>query len=174
MKPPVVKDYLTEALFQLLQEKPYHRITINELVNRAGVCRASFYRNYLTMDQIIEEYLQNLFHQIYTEHPLDPEHMRSSLEIIFARLMRDRQRLLVLGRQGLLQNLQQYILKSTTNEILRFGVMNNRYQPHYFAGASSAMISAWIGYGMEESAAEMADLFIKSLYGYMKLTPDDV
>lgn len=169
MRPTVVKELLTEAMFRLLSEKPYSKISINELVNRAGVCRASFYRNYLTKDQIIDEYLQELFQNIYRKYPLEAEHIREGIECIFDALLNEKQRLMLLGKQGLLVKLQEYMFETTVNEINKFKVLNNRYQPHYFSGATSAMISAWISWGMEESAADMADLFIKSLYGYMKI-----
>lgn len=48
-------------------------------------------------------------------------------------------------------------------------VLNNYYQPYFFDGVSSAIISAWIENGMEESPAEMSELFIKSLKGYMEI-----
>lgn len=169
MRPTVVKQLLTNAMFELLSETAYPKISINMLVEKAGVCRASFYRNYLTKEQIIDEYLQEMFKNIYRKYPLEATDIRGGVESIFAALLDEKPRLLLLGRQGLLIKLQDYMFETTVNEINKFDVLNNRYQPHYFAGATSAMISAWIGYGMEESAADMADLFIKSLYGYMKI-----
>lgn len=169
MRPLVVKQLITDALFDLLNEKAFSKISINELVNRAKVCRASFYRNYLTKEQIVDEYLQGLFSAIYSKYPLDAAKMREGIANIFAAMLVEKERLILLERHGLLHKLPEYVYESTLNEILRFTVLNNRYQPHYFTGATSAMITAWISYGMEESAEEMAELFIKSLYGYMKI-----
>ena len=168
MKPVIVKGYLTEALLQLLRDKPLNEISINELVRKAGVCRSSFYRNYLTPEQIIDEYLENIFMENGRNHPIDPEDMKGSIAQQFGTLLPEKEHLLTLSRRNLLLRMPQYIYNGTVSEITRFGVMNNRYQPHYFAGAASAMIAAWIGYGMEESPEEMAELFVKSLYGYME------
>jgi len=41
-----VINHLTEALLLLLAQKPLEEISISELVDTAGVGRASFYRNY--------------------------------------------------------------------------------------------------------------------------------
>lgn len=41
-----VKECITEALLKLMNEKAISDITITELVERAGVARASFYRNF--------------------------------------------------------------------------------------------------------------------------------
>ena len=50
------KDYLTTALFQLLQTKCLNEIKITDLVKRAGVSRMAFYRNFETIDEVLIEY----------------------------------------------------------------------------------------------------------------------
>ena len=44
-----VKQSIVRALFSLMQEKSLADIHITELVNSAGVARASFYRNSLSV-----------------------------------------------------------------------------------------------------------------------------
>ena len=41
-----VKTSITSALFELLKEKSISEISITEIINKAHVARASFYRNY--------------------------------------------------------------------------------------------------------------------------------
>ena len=50
-----VKDRITEALCSLIIDDgiPYQQISIQELVDKAEVCRNSFYRNYGTMEDIL-------------------------------------------------------------------------------------------------------------------------
>ena len=165
MKPVVVKEYLTAALFELLEIKPYGRISINELVAKAGVCRSSFYRNYLTTDGIIDEYLRGVFCR---EHSLDAGNMEQSVKNIFSNLLEEKKRLVILGRQELLMKLPEYLYETTVSQIMSLNVLNNRYQPYFFAGAASSVITAWIRSGMEESAEEMARIFVHSLGGYME------
>lgn len=42
----LVKNFITEALIKLLKNKTLDKITITEITNKAGVGRASFYRNF--------------------------------------------------------------------------------------------------------------------------------
>lgn len=67
------KDYLTTALFQLLQTKCLNEIKITDLVKRAGVSRMAFYRNYETIDEVLIEYfepkIQSLFDAVILEVP---------------------------------------------------------------------------------------------------------
>ena len=41
-----VKDRLMQAMISLTKEKEWTKITVTDLINRAGVARASFYRNF--------------------------------------------------------------------------------------------------------------------------------
>lgn len=48
-----VKGNITKTLFTLMQKKSLSEITITELVNGAGVARASFYRNYCSKEDVL-------------------------------------------------------------------------------------------------------------------------
>ena len=42
----IVKDSIAQSIFQLMKRKRFSDITITEIVKKAGVARASFYRNF--------------------------------------------------------------------------------------------------------------------------------
>ena len=64
-----VKSYLTHAYFVLLSKKPYIDITVSELTKQAGVSRVSFYRNFSTLDEVMEYGLKR-FYEIVTKDVL--------------------------------------------------------------------------------------------------------
>lgn len=51
----LTKECLQTALIYLMNEKPFEKITITELVARSGVSRSAFYRNYTSKEDIIIE-----------------------------------------------------------------------------------------------------------------------
>lgn len=55
------KEYITEALLQLMKKKEYENITITDIAKRAGVTRITFYRNFNNKDDVIKQYLKNVF-----------------------------------------------------------------------------------------------------------------
>ncbi len=77
--------FIFEAFQALLQEKPYKDIKITEVIERAQVSRATFYRNYDTLEDILRyeceqkfaalrEYIMEYYRNKNTEkstHPLD-------------------------------------------------------------------------------------------------------
>lgn len=169
MKRHTVKDYYTEALFELLKKKPLAEITVSDLVKKSGASRASFYRNYLTKEQIIDEYLDAVFGDIYQNHPLSPAGMREEVCAVFRDLLAHKERLRVLKTAGLLDRIDRFLYRNTLAEIQRLGVLHNKYQPHFFAGATTALIKAWIEYDFAESPEEMTEIFFRSLAGYMTI-----
>lgn len=64
-----VKREIKGAVIQLMAEKTYMDITVVDIVNCAGVARASFYRNFnsinYVIDAIAEEMSEELIEDIY-------------------------------------------------------------------------------------------------------------
>lgn len=167
MKPCVVKQYITEALFKLMAKKDYHSVTVNELVKTAGVCRSSFYRNFLSIESIVDDYYKNTFNEIFIACPMTESNMRIAVKHIFTEIKVRRNYFDILKRQGLLDKMNPFLYSDTLKQINKLKVLNNRYQPHFFAGASFALIKAWIEYGFKETEDEMTDIFFRSLNGYI-------
>lgn len=73
----ITKESIQEALICLLSEKDLDKISICELVQKAGVSRTAFYRNYSSKDEVLTEYskihlslINNLIWQaIYKNNP---------------------------------------------------------------------------------------------------------
>jgi len=45
----------------LMDEKPYNKITISDIVEKAGIVRQTFYHNYNDKDDVLLEYIRNTF-----------------------------------------------------------------------------------------------------------------
>lgn len=58
---------LGEALFALVEEKEYHKISIRELTERADMAYATFFRHYETKEGLLMEQLQAVLHDIETQ-----------------------------------------------------------------------------------------------------------
>ena len=49
-----VKEEIKKAFLQVLLRKPYADVTVSDLVNEAQVARMSFYRNFNSLDDVLE------------------------------------------------------------------------------------------------------------------------
>ena len=80
----LVLQCLTEALLKLMEKKPFNEINVSELCEKAGVARASFYRNYDSMQEILTNYLSSVTDEWWEEfvkYPEDEFHEKVLLHI---------------------------------------------------------------------------------------------
>ncbi len=150
-----------------MEKKNYNSISISLLVNVAGVSRSSFYRNYYDILDIVDEFYKDTFNEIYAKHPISENNMDTTVMEIFKEIKAKRKEFELLNRQGLLDRMSRPVYDVTLNEIQRMNVWNNRYQPYFFAGAAYSLVKAWIDFGFKETEQELAEIFFKSLKGYM-------
>lgn len=68
----VTKRLIKEALLRLLNEKPLDKVKVNELCAVSGVNRATFYRHYETLRDVLREVETEFFLQI--PHPTKTHH----------------------------------------------------------------------------------------------------
>ncbi|GEN88528.1 TetR/AcrR family transcriptional regulator [Oceanobacillus sojae] len=54
------QKWLIEALLSLLEEKPYHKISIKEIAEKANLDRSTFYRHFDSKQALLEQYLDSL------------------------------------------------------------------------------------------------------------------
>jgi AcrR family transcriptional regulator len=55
------KSWIFEAVMLLMEEKPYSKITVSDITEKAGIARQTFYRNYADKDDVVFEYIMNTF-----------------------------------------------------------------------------------------------------------------
>jgi AcrR family transcriptional regulator len=53
------KDWIFQAIMLLLDEKPYNKISVQDITQKAGIARQTFYRSYDGKDDAVFEYLSN-------------------------------------------------------------------------------------------------------------------
>ena len=52
-KKQLTKEYIIQSLFILMKTKDYSDITIQDITNKAGVNRSTYYRNFSCKENII-------------------------------------------------------------------------------------------------------------------------
>ena len=153
-----VIEHLKNALLKLLSEKPMNDISISELVEKAGVGRASFYRNYEQKEDILKAYINDLFRE-WTEEwqKNDGAPLSEQIRTMIAHFEKYRDFYKMLNDRGL-----TYLLKDVL--IGLYGPKPEYEKKQAYASAFVAYvlygwIDVWFQRGMQESAEEMAEMF---------------
>lgn len=158
----LTRECIRTALIYLLKDTPFEHITVTSIIQRAGVSRAGFYRNYSSKEAVLDELAQITYEGLATfimdkKYESDPH--RWYLDLF--QLIQDHAKSFELLIQ--IQIPKEYLFRIETP--LK-QLMTNRSTKEYYryiATASSLkeIILEWFLKGMKESPEEMADFFVE-------------
>jgi AcrR family transcriptional regulator len=103
------KDYIIDAFFALLSEHDYYAIDVTKISKKAGVSRATFYRNFQSKEEIIKAYFERSEIEFLSAHSaLNPySDPREFVYYCFEKLGKEKANLLALYHQGLIHYLSE-------------------------------------------------------------------
>lgn len=165
-----VKKSIEQAFFALLKEKSFSEITVTDLVKKSGVARASYYRNFSSKEDIIQEYLLNLRKEVEyilslsVKNPEENYISQESVAIHLSVYLKEKHAILLLCDNGF-----SVFFQEETNRYAeeKFGDMPyssiERYQIYFMAGAFFNVALQWLRDGAKESPAEMAQLLLEMI-----------
>ncbi len=155
----LTRECLQTALIYLMGQKPFDKISITELVKRAGVSRTAFYRNYTSKEDILIELKESIFHAI--SDSISSLESKNDYYKWFCHCFQAIKDNASLFRLLLLANLSREPL-SDFNSVLERCIPSHTIAEHYqklaIEGAFSAIIMNWFNNGMNEEVSFMADL----------------
>ncbi len=155
------------AFFELLKDNDFNKITITEIINKSGVSRMGFYRNYSSKEEIIEKFIEECFDEtvesIKKERDLDfsiVTIMKSTLTYFqqyskYMKIIIDRDQLYLLFKayEKAFRNLYETTKESRLRD----------YSTQMFIGELFLLEMQWVKTGMHESPSEMANIYYKIL-----------
>lgn len=164
-----VKDRLFCALIAFAERKgDWSRLTVTELINEAGVARASFYRNFKSVEELIDYGIQRMAQRYHEGLPDSGEdfHSRAVMRYKFQFYKEYAGLVLAFHHAKLSTTLLDVI---TDCEIDACGDMPansiSRYELYFFSGAFYNMLLCWLENGAKETPEAMADEFLRIVNG---------
>lgn len=88
---------IEQCFLELLREKPVAKITVTELCEKAQINRATFYKHYQDVPQLLEKLENDLFDQIRDMFRAQAENMESMLMDMMRYTKREWERFMALG-----------------------------------------------------------------------------
>ena len=158
---------------ELMNEKPYMDITITEIVNKAGVARMSFYRNYNSISDLIDDIIADMSSEFADEvYPVitsnEEEKWRHFLSEYFHRITRDRMKFrphnlknssVVFSRLN--AKIQQKIDEEGKPETIA-----EKYVSIGKMGLINSIAEKWIDEGMKESPEEIINYIMSFITAF--------
>lgn len=159
-----VKDRLLYALVGFAGQKDWSKLTVAELIEAAGVARASFYRNFKSVEDIIEYGIRQMALRYHEGKPCPDEGPRSRETVLYKFRFYQKHAGLVLAFHH--AKAATTLLDVITDcEIDAWGDMSissiQRYELYYFSGAFYNMLLCWLESGTKETPEAMAEEFLR-------------
>lgn len=158
----ITRESLEISLLQLLDKKDLKKITISELVERAGVSRAAFYRNYESKEELLESIFQSTVSKI--TQSLEGYNFKTDLYQIWVYLFKEAKkeaRIISLAvdynfEKLLTKAVYEYLEKRSKNQKSSQGPAS--YLNSFLSSAIVSVLAKWIKDGMKVPAEKMASL----------------
>lgn len=163
-----VKERLLAALVGFSGKKDWSKVTVTEVIEASGVARASFYRNFKSVGEIIDYAVREMSFRYHEGKP------SPATELYDRELMRYKFRFY---REHAVLVLAFHHARASTTllglitdcEIEAYGDMPassiSRYALYYYSGAFYNMLLCWLESGMRESPEAMADEYLRLVNG---------
>ncbi len=163
------RDTLGDALVALMQEKNFDDITVQDLLDRAGVGRSTFYQHYRDKDDLflsdVEDFLQ-LLSSALSQHGASPRRLLPVQEL-FSHIRETHgfyAALVKAGKMDDVQTLARGIFARSIEERLQrsgieMGPAQQSAHAHALAGSVFSLLDWWIDQGMKRESREMDDVF---------------
>lgn len=172
---PSVKIEIQKAFMQLLLQKAYMDITVSDLVNKAQVARMSFYRNFNSLDDVVESIANDMIKNFNTDIApvLQENSERKWRELLFEMLYRFTQFQKEFGI-----SLKEFGKSHTNNDIIisrmREKIFQNENElsnstsaeKYVIAGKISlifCVVGKWALTGMQEDPEEIVNIIMSMI-----------
>lgn len=156
----ITRESIEISLLQLLDKKDFKKITISELVERAGVSRAAFYRNYGSKEEILKSIFESSIAKITKS--LDGYNLKTDLYQVWVSLLKEVKKEAKIISLAIDYNFEQVLTKEVYDFLeKRNGSSSNgsgSYLNSFWSSAIVSVISKWVKDGMKTPAEKIAKL----------------
>jgi len=165
------RDRLGDALIELIQEKPFDSVTVQDVLDRAGVVRSTFYAHYRDKDDLFfsdaDEFLEAIANVLTRSQ--DKSDRVAPVREFFAHVAEGRRLYDALVESGRIHNFFELArghfargIEGRLAELPRSGALAPATRPlvaHALAGSLLSLLTWWIDHGMTTPPAEMDALY---------------
>ena len=150
----ITREALELAILDLLEKKSLDKISITELVKKAGVSRSAFYRNYETKDALLCSIIKKTYDKI-CEFVKSKDFKKNSAEIFLAffKAIKENKKYfnIYLSSSLKFENFVGENIKPSKTAMEHYEIVAKE-------GAFYSILVDWFNNGMKESEIEMAKI----------------
>lgn len=172
------QTWFVEALFSLIQQKPFHEITISELCKKASLDRRTFYRNFKDKQDVLSYYFSTLQQEFDLLLKDQTDHSFHSYVCITFEFWKQHLEFLKTAKYDdflfsqLIQTLNNWMPAFyQKDKIVKSKKLD--YQITFIVGGIYNALLRWIYFDCQESAEELATMLSEIIQPSIKVWPNE-
>lgn len=152
--------FLADALIQKMQEKPFEKVTVNEIADLAGVNRSTWFRNFKTKNDALSFKIVILWNRYRNDHGLSSEKYTLDNARDFFAFTYENRFLLQLAYTAQVQSsiydgFYQIMMSQYD------GSAYECYRGRFYSYALFGLLDEWVKRDFSESPADLSTIFHK-------------
>ncbi len=159
--------YIVQALFKLMNEYEFEKISVSDIAKKAGVGRATFYRYFKRKEDVLVYYFERSTKDFVFErrfYPRCKDDYKIVVKSVFGMFKENKEALKLIRRARLEYIYLDYLNKSFAEMFEKDYPGNSPYLPYVYAGMLFNVSMAWLDNDCRESIDALSDIFINAIY----------
>lgn len=155
------QEWITTALLELLQTKQLSKLSVSEVVQKAGVSRMAFYRNFESLEQVLKEYYEPKYADIFHKIAFKTSHEQKIADLTNFFSNNDFQTAIKGDYVGLLYQIFKHHIAKFYDEIIPFPDWTGAKRSYWIDFMSAGVFEIWVMWiknGQKESLEEISSL----------------
>ena len=149
------RTYIADALLSLLKTKKFQDISINDIINKAGVSRMTFYRQFYDKKEVLKYILDTRTDEYIASHKKDNAPIEERILQGVSMILEKKE----LAKMIIDSDLYYLVVE----EFYRVITSDRSYYNSFLVGGLANIFYYYITENRTESAKELTDIIIKTL-----------
>lgn len=160
------RHYIVEALFRLMNEYEYDKISVTDIAVKAGVGRATFYRYFKRKEDVIEFYFNHNTREFMSEQRYYPRCKADYLRIVydvFNKFLKNRDCFTLIRRARLEYLYLDFLNRKMCETFKAEYPEESLFKPYLFAGMIFNVSMAWLDGGCADPVGKISEAVIETI-----------
>ncbi len=161
------KFYIYQALFKLMSEYEYEKISITDITKKAGVGRVTFYRHFKRKEDVIIYYFEHNKNNFVFGQRLYPRCLEDYIKVVsdVLELFKANKEPLKLIKKARLEYLYlDYLNKHFSEMFEKEYPESSSYTPYIYSGMLFNVSMAWLGNDCAEKVSDLAETIVGAIF----------
>ena len=157
----ITKESIETALIELLKTQYFEKISISDIVKRAGVSRMTYYRNYSSKEDILSSLISEFWNAIvkaFTPLPDLTEVEAATKFLDTIKQYKDTYKVIIKAdkQDHILQSLNNFVLNVIPDKSVK-----GKYMAYLASGMLYNVVTEWLKNDIEISSKELAEIALE-------------